>query len=134
MFDLLEGFVAGAALDCRNPTGEALTHVGARRGHESDWCRHAEALAIALACGVPVDARDEDGATGLHVGASAGSYYACLIQLAAGADALAQNRDGKAPPELARRAGHEPLAALIENIALARSFVERSRSLAVPPD
>lgn len=66
---LSEHYAGGAPPDAVTFPGNMMTHIAAWCGHGAEWRERAEALAVALACGEPADARNEAGESGLHVSA-----------------------------------------------------------------
>jgi len=101
--DWLIGHGADIEAVARNPMRVRPLHSAAAGG--STAC--VQAL---LAAGAEVDARQAGGFTPLMAAAGAGNRAMARALLAAGADSTLANDDGKRAADLARQAGHEPLA------------------------
>lgn len=74
-------------------------------------------VAFLLGRGAQVDQPQQDGFTALHVAAGQGLVPIARQLLKAGADPLAKAEDGRTPADLAREAGQEEAALLIEDSA-----------------
>ncbi|MFL6284564.1 MAG: hypothetical protein ACJ74Q_15570 [Pyrinomonadaceae bacterium] len=109
--------------------GDTLAHVGACCSHGHEWCVHAEALAVALACGSPCGAANLAGETCLHVSAFLGRRYPTLLLLAAGADPLATDNAGLTPSDYAKLRGFEDLSTLITGVGRARACFRQSAEI-----
>jgi len=75
---------------------------------------YEETVAVLLACGrVDLKAREESGATVLHI--AAGRGYASIVKrlLEAGAERLAADGEGRTPADVARLLGHQEAEALL---------------------
>ena len=66
-----------------------------------------------LAAGADVNARDDAGATPLHLAAGAGHLALAEALLEAGADVNATDLQGRTPTGLAVQAGHDEIADLL---------------------
>ena len=66
---------------------------------------------------VDLDAKNDQGATALHLAAVQGYERLARALLLAGASPLIEDRKGRTPALLAVSAGHEDVAALLENRA-----------------
>lgn len=75
----------GADKHVRNNRGQTLLHIGA------EWTNH---LKLVIGLGLPVNARDENGRTALHVAAANLGNETVPLLMAAGAEANAQDADG----------------------------------------
>lgn len=64
-------------------------------------------LARAISAGAPVDLRDDEGRTLLHVGAGEGHLFIVMLLLSKGADIQARDARERTPLHLAARGGDE---------------------------
>lgn len=126
---LLKLFDGARLLHAVTGGGDTLAHVGACCEHGPLWCVHAEALAVALACGAPCAVANLAGETCLHVSAFLGRHYPSLLLLAAGADPAATDHAGLTPSDYAKLRGFDELAELIAGIARARAFFKQSSEI-----
>ena len=74
--------------------------------HEMAARDDAAGLARAVNGGVPVDARDAQGRTALHVAAKAGHLFAAMMLLSKGADPNARDAGKHTPLHLAAEGAH----------------------------
>ena len=65
--------------------------------------------------GADLGARQEDGATALHIAAASGDIEIVRLLVTRGADRSAENRDGRTAADVARTAGHEEIAGYLES-------------------
>ncbi len=87
--------------------------VGSTPLHAATAGGHACVARLLLDAGAPVDARQQGGWTPLHLAAHHGDAAALEALLAAGADITASDDAGVTAADLADRAGHEMLGALL---------------------
>lgn len=76
----------------------------------------ASVIKQAIADGADVNETNDKGVTPLHVAAKNGVLTTVVLLLECGADRDAKNKDGKTPAEVARIAGHEKVAAKLEEV------------------
>jgi ankyrin repeat protein len=97
---------AGADPSICDDRGLAALHLAADSG-QLQFC------VLLLDAGAAPDARDGAGNTALHLAAARGDFELCEYLLFLGAQAGVQNDRGLTPRDVAERAGHRDVAALL---------------------
>lgn len=87
---------------------------GRRALNWAAWYNHVESIAVLLAHGADLEAKNLTGFTPLHHAAESGSAEALQALLAAGADPNAANNIGRRPIETARERGRTRIVQLLE--------------------
>jgi ankyrin repeat protein len=96
--DVLSAFGVLTLVSAVAARGESLQSLAARDA--------VAQMAQAINAGEPVDGRDDDGRTALHVAAKEAHLFAAMMLIAKGADPNARDRDQQTPLHLAADGDH----------------------------
>ena len=106
---------AGARTDCRHePLGVTPLLLACEKG-SAEIARHL------IRHGANVNQRHRlSGQTALHIAAAGGDVLTAGVLLAAGAQAFAEDRDGKTPRDYAAQSGHTDLEHILIKVMIHR--------------
>jgi ankyrin repeat protein len=119
--------LALAAVKGHTEAADVLLNAGADQGARDayGWTplmravdrRRADVVRLLLESpGADLSARQEDGATALHISAASGDLEIVRLLVAHGADRAAQDRNGNTPATIATNAGHAEVAEYLGGI------------------
>jgi len=93
--------------------------------------RQIQTIKVLLDAGYPVNKRDENGMTALHLATRLGDERCCLLLGQSGAEIEARDKRSRTPLHLAAYSGHQIPSLLLLNMHASASLVDKNGRNAV---